>query len=392
MCRNHTEGMHSRVYPTYKTKYRVANWASYDRALVERGDVTLWVSPEAIATWEPVGVGTRGGQRQYSDLAIETALTLRLLFHLPLRQTEGFLHSLFGMMGLELAAPDHTTLSRRGQRLDLTLCSSPDGQRPPSRSSTARDSRSWAKASGPGRSMDVRGTRGWKKLHLGVDRSGVIIAHALTEATVDDATTAIELITAVDGGLTSVTGDAAYDTIAFYEMAAARGAIVVVPPNKTARVSRRRPRSSARDRTIKRMRKIGRRRWKKEVGYHRQARVENAFFRYKTIIGGSLRARSSGGRVTEAVIACNVLNQMTTVGRPDVGTASVGELPLGRDRRGSVSIHAPTPRGGGGSSKRRPIKDLKNKDLEAAGVEPASESTSPQDSTCVSASEISCPA
>jgi len=87
--RGHTEGMNSRVYPPYKTKYRVANWASYDRALVGRGDVTLWVSPEAIATWEPLSVGTRGGQQKYSDVAIETALTLRLLFHLPLRQAEG---------------------------------------------------------------------------------------------------------------------------------------------------------------------------------------------------------------------------------------------------------------------------------------------------------------
>ena len=79
------------------------------------------VSPEAIATWEPAGVGTRGGQRKYSDLAIETALTLRLLFHLPLRQTEGFLRSLFGWVGLSLPSPDHTTLSRRAQYLDLTL-------------------------------------------------------------------------------------------------------------------------------------------------------------------------------------------------------------------------------------------------------------------------------
>jgi hypothetical protein len=113
--------MNSRVHPTYKTKYRVTNWAPYDRALVARGDVTLWVSPEAIATWEPAGVATRGGQWKYSDVAIETALTLRLLSHLPLRQTEGFLHSLFGMMGIDLSAPDHTTLSRRGQCLDLTL-------------------------------------------------------------------------------------------------------------------------------------------------------------------------------------------------------------------------------------------------------------------------------
>ena len=109
------------MHPTYKTKYHVGNWPAYDRTLVQRGDITLWLAPEVIATWEAVGVGTRGGQLQYSDLAIETALTLRLLFHLPLRQTEGFLTSIFGMLDLDLAAPDHTTLSRRGQHLDATL-------------------------------------------------------------------------------------------------------------------------------------------------------------------------------------------------------------------------------------------------------------------------------
>ncbi len=144
----------------------------------------------------------------------------------------------------------------------------------------------------------------------------MIVAHALTEATVDDATTGIGLVEALDADIARVTADAAYDTIAFYETAVARGATVVVPPNKTARVSRRGPRSSARDRAINRIKKIGRRRWKKEAGYHRQARVENAFFRYKAIIGGGLRARSPGGRVTEAVIACNILNRMTGLGRP----------------------------------------------------------------------------
>ena len=138
-----------------------------------------------------------------------------------------------------------------------------------------------------------------------------------TEATADDATTGIGLIAALDGDIARVTADAAYDTIAFYATATARGATVVVPPDKTARVSRRRPRSSVRDRTITQMKKIGRRRWKKASGYHRQARVENAFFRYKSIIGGGLRVRSPGGRVTEAVIACNVLNQMTERGRPE---------------------------------------------------------------------------
>ena len=72
--------MKSRVHPTYKTRCRVTNWASYDRALVRRGDVTVWMSSEAIAAWKPAGVGKRGGQLQYSDLAIESALTLRLLW------------------------------------------------------------------------------------------------------------------------------------------------------------------------------------------------------------------------------------------------------------------------------------------------------------------------
>ena len=115
------------MHPRYKTKYRVGNWLAYDRALVQRGDVTLWLTPEAIATWEAVGVGKRGGQLQYSEVAIETALTLRLIFHLPLRQTEGFLRSIFGMLCLDLSAPDHTTLSRRGQHLDLALRRLPAG-------------------------------------------------------------------------------------------------------------------------------------------------------------------------------------------------------------------------------------------------------------------------
>ena len=109
--RGHTTGMKSKVHPRYKTKYRVANWAAYNRALVRRGDVTVWLSAEAIAGWTPRRSGRRGGQRRYSDLAIEAALTLRLLYHLPLRQAEGFLHALFGMMRLDLSAPDYTTLS-----------------------------------------------------------------------------------------------------------------------------------------------------------------------------------------------------------------------------------------------------------------------------------------
>ena len=120
--------MQSKVHPTYKTKYRVANWPAYNQALVRRGDVTVWLTSEAIAAWTPGRSGQRGGQRRYSDLAIETALTLRLLSHLPLRQAEGFLHALFGMMRLDLSVPDDTTLSRRSQHLTHRLRPVPPGE------------------------------------------------------------------------------------------------------------------------------------------------------------------------------------------------------------------------------------------------------------------------
>ena len=281
--------MKSRVHPTYKTKYRVKNWASYDRALVRRGDVTVWFSAAAIAAWEAAGVGRRGGQLRYSDLAIETALPIRLIFTLPLRQTEGFLTSLFGLMGLDLPAPDQTTRSRRGQHLKLTLRRVPRGEPMhlivDSTGLSIVGEGEWAAAKHGG-----RGTRGWKKLHVAVDE--------------------------VDGHLTRVTADPAYDTRAFYGAAGARGARVVVPPTKTASLSRRGARSGARDRTIRRVQALGRRRWKKASGYHQHARVENAFFRYTSIVGDCLRARNSSGQRREAVLACNVLNRMTELGRP----------------------------------------------------------------------------
>ena len=157
--------------------------------------------------------------------------------------------------------------------------------------------------------------------------------------------TGIDLIAAVDGDMASVTADAAYDSIAFYDAAGARGAQVVVPPTKTARVSRRRPRSSARDRTIRRVKDIGRRQWKKaslatigRLSWRTPSSGTNRF------IGTGLRARTPGGQRAEALLACNILNRMTDLGGAQSRTISVGEEPLGVDRCGPVPIHAPTPR------------------------------------------------
>jgi IS5 family transposase len=305
----HDLGMKSRVHPKYKTKYRVSNWADYDRALVRRGDITLWISQDAIASWKPAPSGRRGAQRKFSDHAIETALLLRLVFKLPLRQAEGFLRSALSLMGVNLEAPDHTTLSRRSQRLgvglDLVPIKEPIHLIIDSTGLSIVGEGEWVAAKYGG-----RGKRAWKKLHLGVDRSGVIIAEVLTDGNVDDAKTALDLIDAIEDNISSLTADAAYDTLAIYDASAARGADVVVPPMQSStRSRRRRSRSNARDRTIMRVQEIGRRQWKKESGYHRQARVENTFFRYKTIIGGRIRARHPESQEAEAVMACNILNR-----------------------------------------------------------------------------------
>ena len=108
-------GKSSRINRQYKTQYRIRNWREYERGLRSRGDITIWLSEDAIAAWIPPKNGLRGGQRRYSNLAIRTALTLRVVFGLPLRQTEGFLDSLLSLMSRDLKAPDHTTLSRRNQ-------------------------------------------------------------------------------------------------------------------------------------------------------------------------------------------------------------------------------------------------------------------------------------
>ena len=98
-----------------RMKFKVTNWPEYEAGLRRRGSLTLWLTPEALAMWLAPRRTTRGGQPRYSDLAIETALTLGMVFGLRLRQVEGLLGSVLPLMGLALAVPDHTTLSRRAR-------------------------------------------------------------------------------------------------------------------------------------------------------------------------------------------------------------------------------------------------------------------------------------
>lgn len=106
-CRRHRIG---------KMKFKVTNWAEYEAGLRHRGSLTLWMTPEALSCWQAPKRTTRGGQPRYSELAIDTTLMLGLVFGLRLRQTEGFITSVLKLIGLDLAVPDHTTLSRRASK------------------------------------------------------------------------------------------------------------------------------------------------------------------------------------------------------------------------------------------------------------------------------------
>jgi hypothetical protein len=161
------------------------------------------------------------------------------------------------------------------------------------------------------------GKRGWRKLHIGVDDSGVIVAQMLTEGNVDDAKSALNMIGSMKDKISSFTADAAYDTIAIYKAIKARCGRVIIPPIRTAVISRGGPRCAPRDATVMRINKIGRRLWKKESGYHRQGRAENTFFRYKQIFGPRLHARHPLAQAVEAKLACNLLNRMTRLGQPE---------------------------------------------------------------------------
>ena len=151
-----------------------------------------------------------------------------------------------------------------------------------------------------------KGMREWRKLHIGVDENGVIVAEKLTASTIDDASMIKDLVDQIpeEKKIMRFTADGAFDQNAIYETFTELGATVVVPPVKNATSSKARTRAArARNRTINRTRRVGRRQWKKEAGYHRQARVENTFFRYKQLFGGRLRARDPANQTTEARLA-----------------------------------------------------------------------------------------
>ena len=310
----------SKVSPKYKTKYRVKNWPAYDIFLRNRGDITIWFDKESICAWNARPTGRPGGQRRYSDLAIVTSLTLRTVFHLPLRQTEGFVASLIGLMGLALQTPDHTTLSRRQHSVKVP-CFRSDHEGPLHLVIDSTGLKILGDGEWNSHKHRASRRRSWRKLHLAIDGSGYIIASALTDRISPDASVGISLIDQIECTITRFTADGAYDSRPMYEALAKAGAPnirIVIPPMKTANVDSRATGSwCQRNDAIERIGKLGRRQWRKESGAHQQARAENGKYRYKRIIGDRLRAKNRESQNTEALIAVNVINRMTALGMPE---------------------------------------------------------------------------
>ena len=306
-----------------RARYRVQNWPEYDRALQRRGDLTVWVTPEAIAAWCPPRTGRRGRPRDYSDEAIETGHLLRLAFGRPWRQTEGLLRSLATLLGLDIGVPDHTTFSRRSP--GLTLASSLAQAQRTGPVHVVIDS-TGLKVYGAGEWLtekhDERGQRTWRKLHLAVDpNSGEILACELTTIAEGDAALVGPLLDQITSPIASVTADGAYDGEPVYRAVAERQpappAAVVIPPRASAVPSPTADTApSQRDQHIRMIRDKGRLGWQKAVGYGRRSLGETAVFRYKTIIGRGLRARTLPSQTTEARVASSVLNRMTRLGMP----------------------------------------------------------------------------
>ena len=310
-----------------KQRRRITNWAEYDAALRQRGSLTVWFTEEAVAAWEAEPRTTPGGQPHYSSLAITTALTLKAVFRLALRQTEGLIGSVIRLLGLALSVPDHTTLSRRAETLEVPR------PRSDSRTEAGRDPEpvhllvdsTGLKLCGAGEWLvekhGTRTRRAWRKMHLGVDaETGRIVAATLTDRDVDDASQVGPLLDQVDGQIASFTGDGAYDQDGVYTSVAERhpAAAIIVPPRATAVPSRTAETApTQRDRHLDLIAEKGRMGWQKASGYNWRARAEATIGRFKRVIGDGLRSHTEERRATEMDVAVHVLNRMLELGRPE---------------------------------------------------------------------------
>jgi hypothetical protein len=298
--------------PTYKTR----NWPAYNEALKRRGSLTIWFDPEMI--WEAVPSGRRGRQQTYSDAAIQTCLSMKVLFGMALRQTTGFVESLLRLADLDWTVPDFSTLSRRQKTLAVKIPY--QGSNGPlhllidSTGIKVEGEGEWnaRKHGGPKRQV-------WRKIHLGIDEQTLEVrAVEIIGSHIGDAPVLPDLLSQIpaDEEIASVTADGAYDTRKCHDAISDRGSNAVIPPRKNAKPWKTVTVGAvARNEALRASKYLGRAIWRNWSGYHRRSRVETKMHCMK-LLGQRLIARDFDRQVAEVQVRIAVMNGYTALGIP----------------------------------------------------------------------------
>ena len=303
------------------SQHRIRNWSEYNKGLKQRGSLTFWISPEVLSNWEvKEKTGKPGATPTYSNQAIVTMVSLKSVMSLPGRALCGFVESVFKLLGVKLSVPDHTTISRRLKHLEVQLPVKPtSGKRHVVIDSTG------IKVYGEGewktRQHGISKRRTWRKLHLAVDEStGEILSGVVTDNSCHDSEVLGELLDEISDPISQVDADGAYDTAACYDYIEGRDAIAGIPPQRNAKIwfhgNRQTPRHP-RDENLRKIRLVGRAKWKRLINYHRRSIAETTMFRLKTAFGGKVSSRKMNRQVNELKVQCLVLNRMIQVAKPD---------------------------------------------------------------------------
>lgn len=303
-----------------KSGYQVTNWSAYNKSLVNRGNITFWFSEEVLANWEHENKGFKVGRPfVYSDTAIEVLLTLRELFQLPYRQTEGFGRALVKLMGAEVAIPNYTSLAKRATKMQINITV----EKVTGSIDIVVDS-TGLKVHGEGewkvRQHGVGGRRVWRKIHLAVDPdSHQIVAEVLTGNDVHDSEPALDLVQQSGFEIDTFYGDGAYDTWDIHDQLQEREIDAVIPPRRGA-VIKQHANCDAdplpRDESVRHIRRDGRKAWKEQIGYHRRSNAETAMSRLKGAFSDRLKNRKIESQKTETALRCKILNMFVILGMP----------------------------------------------------------------------------
>ncbi len=304
-----------------KGSCKITNWSKYNLALVNRGDITFWFSDEVLRKWEHDNASGKVGRPfEFSDTAIECLLVLRELFRLPYRQTAGLANALVKLMQMDLKIPDYTSLAKRAAKLKIDLAPT----RSQGKIEVVVDS-TGLKVFGDGewkaRKFGPSKRRTWRKLHLAINpETQEIVAEVLTENSGHDADQVCPLLERIPQPIEHFYGDSAYDKWKVYGPLAQRGAQPIIPPQHNAKIKQHANSLAPplpRDEAIRGIRHLGRRSWKKEIGYRRRSLGETAMFRLKTIFGSALKNRDFKNQQAEARLRCKILNHLTQRGLPE---------------------------------------------------------------------------